>query len=93
VNQGSKAANGLRVMAVLPAEIKPISGEGPARQNITGQQVIFEPLTRLAPKADVTYRVVGQCLAPGDCRIQVLLKTDEMDKPVTKEESTRVYKD
>ena len=70
-----------------------MSGEGPAKQGISGQQVIFEPLSRLAPKADVTYRVVGQCLAPGDCRIQVLLKTEEMEKPVTKEESTRVYKD
>ncbi len=93
VNQGSKAANGLRVMAVLPQEIKPVSGEGPSKQAINGQQVLFEPLARLAPKADVTYRVVGQCLAPGDCRVQVLLKTDEMEKPVTKEESTRVYKD
>jgi uncharacterized repeat protein (TIGR01451 family) len=93
VNQGSKAASRLRVMAVLPQEIKPVSGEGPAKQGISGQQVIFEPLSRLAPKADVTYRVVGQCLAPGDCRVQVLLQTDEMDKPVTKEESTRVYKD
>ena len=93
VNQGSKAASKLQVMAVLPQEIKPVSGEGPAKQGISGQQVIFEPLSRLAPKADVTYRVVGQCLAPGDCRIQVLLKTEEMEKPVTKEESTRVYKD
>ena len=93
VNQGSKAANRLQVMAVLPQEIKPVSGEGPSKQAINGQQVLFEPLARLAPKADVTYRVVGQCLAPGDCRVQVLLKTDEMEKPVTKEESTRVYKD
>jgi hypothetical protein len=50
-------------------------------------------LARLAPKADITYKVVGQCLAPGDLRVMVQLKTDEMDRPITKEESTRVYKD
>ena len=73
--------------------VKPVSGEGPSKQTTSGQQVLFEPMTRLAPKADVTYKVVGQCLAPGDLRIKVLLQTDEMAQPVTKEESTKVYKD
>ncbi|HTQ39742.1 MAG TPA: hypothetical protein VMJ32_11995 [Pirellulales bacterium] len=93
VNQGSKAANRLQVMAVLPPEIKPVSGDGPSKQTIDGQRIVFEPLDRLAPKADATYRVVGQCLAPGDLRVQVLLQTDDMSKPVVKEDSTRVYKD
>ena len=32
-------------------------------------------------------------LRPGDHRIRVQLLSDEMDAPVTKEESTRVYSD
>ncbi len=93
VNQGSKAANRLQIAAILPPEIKPLSGEGQSRGTVDGQRIIFEPMSRLAPKADVTYRVIGQCLAPGDLRVQVLLQTDDMAKPVVKEESTRVYKD
>jgi uncharacterized repeat protein (TIGR01451 family) len=93
VNQGSKAANRLQVVAVMPPEIKPVSGDGPSKQAVEGQRIAFEPLARLAPKADVTYRVVGQCLQPGDLRVQVLLQTDDMAKPVVKEEGTRVYKD
>jgi len=93
VNQGSKAANRLQVVAVMPPEIKPVSGDGPSKQAIEGQKIAFEPLARLAPKADITYRVVGQCLSPGDLRVQVLLQTDDMAKPVIKEEGTRVYKD
>jgi uncharacterized repeat protein (TIGR01451 family) len=93
VNQGSKAANRVQVGALLPPEMKPTGAEGPAKFAIDGQRVVFEPLARLAPKADVTYRVVGQCLAPGDLRVKVQLQTDEMAQPVTKEESTRVYKD
>ena len=93
VNQGSKAAGRLQIAAVFPPEIKPISGEGPSHNSVEGQRIVFEPMTRLAPKADVTFKVVGQCLAPGDLRVQVLLQTDEMAKPVVKEESTRVYKD
>jgi uncharacterized repeat protein (TIGR01451 family) len=93
VNQGSKAASRLQVVAVFPQEIKPVSGDGPSKQAVEGQRIAFEPLARLAPKADITYRVVGQCLSPGDLRIQVLLQTDDMAKPVIKEEGTRVYKD
>jgi hypothetical protein len=78
---------------VMPPEIKPVSGDGPSKQSIEGQRIAFEPLARLAPKADITYRVVGQCLSPGDLRVQVLLQTDDMAKPVVKEEGTRVYKD
>jgi uncharacterized repeat protein (TIGR01451 family) len=93
VNQGSKAANHLQLAAVLPEGMKPVSAEGPAKQATSGQQIVFEPLARLAPKADITYKVVGQCLVPGDMRVMVQLKTDEMERPITKEESTRVYKD
>lgn len=93
VNQGSKAANHLQVGTVLPDGMKPVSAEGPAKYATSGQQIVFEPLARLAPKADITYKVVGQCLAPGDLRVMVQLKTDEMERPITKEESTRVYKD
>jgi uncharacterized repeat protein (TIGR01451 family) len=93
VNQGSKAANRLQIAVDFPPQIKPMTGDGPSRPTVEGQRMVFEPMSRLAPKADITYKVVGQCLAPGDLRVQVLLKTDEMEKPVVKEESTRVYKD
>ena len=93
VNQGSKAANHVQVGALLPPEMKPTSAEGPVKYAIDGQRVVFDPLARLAPKADVTFRVVGQCLAAGDLRVKVQLQTEEMAQPVTKEESTKVYKD
>ncbi len=93
VNQGSKAANHVQVGALLPPEMKPTGAEGPAKFAMDGQRVLFEPLARLAPKADVTYKVTAQCQSPGDLRIKVQVQTDEMAQPVTKEESTRVYKD
>jgi uncharacterized repeat protein (TIGR01451 family) len=93
VNQGSKAANHVQVGALLPPEMKATGAEGPAKFTLDGQRVVFEPLARLAPKADVTYKVMTQCLSPGDLRVKVQLQTDEMAQPVTKEESTKVYKD
>lgn len=93
VNQGSKAATNVQLSAELPAELKPLDAQGPTRHEFSGGAVRFEPLPRLAPKADTTYRLRVQGLRPGDLRVQIQLKTDEMQTPVTKEESTHVYAD
>jgi len=93
VNQGSKAATNVQVTVLLPAEMKPIAAEGPTHQTASGNQIAFQPLPRLAAKADTTYRVRVQGLKPGDQRVRVQLATDEIRVPITKEESTRVYSD
>lgn len=93
VNQGSKAATNVRITALLPPGLKAVAAEGPTRYTLEANRVHFEGLARLAPKADSTYRVRVQGLQPGDLRTRVQLLTDEMQEPVTKEESTRVYAD
>ena len=93
INQGTRAADNLQLVALLPAELKGLAAEGPTRGSVERDRVVFEPLARLAPKADTTYRIRVQGLAPGDQRVRIQLKTDDMSAPVTKEESTRVYAD
>jgi uncharacterized repeat protein (TIGR01451 family) len=92
-NQGSKTATNVRIAALLPAGLQPISGEGPTRASVNGQQVIFEPLARLAPKDQVVFKIQARGLQLGDQRIQVQLSSDERPTPVAKEEITRVYAD
>jgi uncharacterized repeat protein (TIGR01451 family) len=93
LNQGSKAATNVQLVAVFPPQLKPRSAHGPTRDAITGQEVRFQPLGRLPPKGETTYQIRAQGVEPGDLRVQVQLLTDEMQSPVTKEESTRVYAD
>jgi uncharacterized repeat protein (TIGR01451 family) len=93
VNQGSKAATNVQLIAVFPRQLKPRSAHGPTRDSIAGQEVRFQPLGRLPPKGETVYQIRAQGLEPGDLRVQVQLLTDEMQSPVTKEESTRVYAD
>lgn len=93
VNQGSKAATNVRIAAVLPAGMKAIMAEGPTRHTMEPSRVQFEGLARLAPKADTHYKIRVKGLQPGDLRMRVQLMTDELQEPVTKEESTRVYAD
>ena len=71
----------------------PISANGPTRHQLEAGRVVFAPLGRLAPKADTTFHVEVEALRSGDQRIRVQVITAEMQTPVTKEESTRVYSD
>ncbi len=81
----------MRITALLPQGMRAVAAEGPTRYALDPNRVQFESLAQLAPKAETTYRVRVQGLQPGDLRIRVQLQTDEMQDPVTKEESTRVY--
>lgn len=93
VNQGSKAATDVQLEVVLPTGMRALSAEGPVRHEITGTTVLFDKLSRLAPKADTTYRVKAKGLAPGDMRVRVRVMTNEITTPIVKEESTRIYAD
>jgi uncharacterized repeat protein (TIGR01451 family) len=93
VNQGSKAASNVQIAAIFPPELKATHAEGPSREAVEEHRVQFEPLARLAPKSDATFRIRAQAIAAGDLRVKVQLMTDEMRQPVTREESTRVYTD
>ncbi len=93
VNQGSKVATDVELVVTLPPELKPLATDGPSRGVIQGNQIVFDRLDRLAPRAETTYRVRVRGERPGDLRTQVQLKTAEMTTPVTKEESTHVYID
>lgn len=93
VNQGSKAATNVQLAIDLPPELKAIAAEGPSRNRTEGSRVLFDGLARLAPKAETTYRLRVKALKSGDLRTRFQLLTDDMQSPVTKEESTRVFAD
>ncbi len=93
LNQGSKTATNVQLEAIIPPEMRVVAAEGPVRHGVEESRVRFESLARLAPKAEATYRIRVQCLHPGDLRMRVHLSADDMERPVIKEESTRVYSD
>lgn len=91
VNQGTKAATGVQLLATLPAEMTLVEATGATKHSLQGKNVAFQPLRSLAPKADTTYKLRIKAERPGDLRLRVQVVADELDTPVTKEESTRVY--
>lgn len=101
LNEGSKAASNVSVLAAMPQGMIAEGAAGAQYQiNTQKTEVYFEPIPRLAPGAEVEYTVRAQATQAGTLRFQVKLFTDDIRDPVTnqvtpvtKEESTRVYAD
>lgn len=93
VNKGTRTATNVLVTAGLPPQMRPIDGSGPTDAKVDGQQIIFAPLDRLAPEAEVVYHVQVRGIKAGDHVIRVQIISDDTRVPVAKEESTRVYAD
>lgn len=92
-NQGTKPASGVRVAATLLGDLEPVDAKGPAGHRIENLTVLFEPLAKLVPTEEATYRVRVRGRRAGDHRVQVQVTSDDHQAPITKEEVTRVYAD
>jgi uncharacterized repeat protein (TIGR01451 family) len=92
-NQGSREATNVEIHALVPTEMQIRGGQGPTKYRVEGQEVLFAPLPKLAPRADAIYRVLVQGSAAGDLRFRARLISDSLTEPVIEEESTKVYGD
>jgi len=92
-NNGSKTAANVNVAAMLTNGMTPIEGDGPTSVQISGQQIVMDPVDELKPGAEAVYRIRVQGAQPGDHIMRVQLASDDAPNPVTKEEGTLVYSD
>ena len=94
-NTGTKAETNVEVVCTLPEQLEfrgaKTSTTMKCRQE--GRELIFDSLAKLAPKADVIYRVQVRGIAAGDVRFRTRIKSDGLKEPVLREESIRVYSD
>jgi uncharacterized repeat protein (TIGR01451 family) len=94
-NTGSKTETNLQLICTVPdkMEFRGAQGAANCRFHVQGKDVVFEPLPKLAPRADAIYRVNVRGIAPGDLRFRARITADGLSEPVLKEESTKVYGD
>ena len=93
VNQGSKAATNVQVVVSLPPGLQFVSASGETHFSSERGGIVFEPLKKLAAKADTVYRVQVKGVQAGDQRVTVQVNTDDISQPIRREESTRVFGD
>jgi uncharacterized repeat protein (TIGR01451 family) len=94
-NTGTKTETNLEVTCTLPeqVEMRGIKCAADLRYRVEGREVVFEPLPRLAPRADVIYRLQVRGKKAGDARLRVRVRADDLREPIVREESTRFYSD
>ena len=91
-NRGTKSAENLRVRVALAEGMSFVKAEGGRYQAAQGGTIQFETLQQLSAKGEHVYKLTARCLADGDHRINVQVISDDLRSPITKEESTRVFK-
>ncbi len=92
-NTGSKTEPAVKLACTIPDKMQFKAATGPSAFRVEGNEVIFEPLPKLAPRADAIYRVTVKCVTPGIAQFRAKLTSAILTDPVTKEEATRIYAD
>ncbi len=94
-NTGTKTETNVELVCTLPdqLQLKGAKCSTTLRFRQEGSDLIFEPLARLAPRADVIYKVYVRGIAPGDVRFRTRIKSDGQREPVIRDESMRIYND
>jgi uncharacterized repeat protein (TIGR01451 family) len=92
-NTGTQTETDLRLVCVLPDKLQLVSIAGPTSAGQRHQEVLFEPLPRLAARAEVIYKVTCRATASGVAHFKAQLTSTLLVEPVQKVEPTRVYAD
>jgi uncharacterized repeat protein (TIGR01451 family) len=97
-NTGSKEESDIKLIATVPEKMafKGVQGSGThgqARYREEGKLVVFEPIDKLAPKADATFRINVKALEAGTVRFKLQVTSASMTEPVVKMEPTTIYSD
>jgi uncharacterized repeat protein (TIGR01451 family) len=92
-NTGSKDETDVKVVCTIPPQMKFKAADGPGRFEMSGAEVVFDPLKRLPAHGDVIYKVTCTAKTKGDARFKATLTAGGLTEPVIRQESTRVYSD
>ena len=89
-NRGNEVATNAVVTIRLPQELSFVQGKGPITYRHTAGEVEFGAIPRLEPGAEAQFTITAAGAAAGDGRVMLHLKSDQMQKPLIKEEPVPV---
>jgi uncharacterized repeat protein (TIGR01451 family) len=92
-NTGSKTETDVKLVCTVPVKMVFKSATGPAKYVQNGNEIVFDSIPRLAPRADAIFRITCKTTAPGVVHFRSRLTSTLLVEPVTKEEATRIYTD
>jgi uncharacterized repeat protein (TIGR01451 family) len=92
-NTGSKTETDIRLIAYVPDKEEFKNAQGPVKYHTEGKTIMFEPLEKLAPRADAIIRINVKALEAGTVRFKIQMTSTNLQEPVIKMEATRIYSD
>lgn len=94
-NTGTKTETNLQVICTMPdkMEFRGAKCNAGVQAVVQGREIVFGVIPKLAPRADIIYRVNVRSQAAGDVRFHARVRADGLATPVVREESTRVFGD
>ncbi len=92
-NTGSKTETNLTLVCTIPEgmEFRSADCAADVKYEHKGNQIIFAPVPRVAPRADVLYRVRVLGRTPGGKVFRAQIHATGLSRPVVDEESTTVF--
>ena len=93
VNQGTQSASNVQLQVDFPPGLQPTAVDSDLRNEIRGQQIIFEQITSLRQGEEMNITVEATGRTDGDHRVVLNMQADGRSTPVSKQETTRVYRD
>ncbi len=92
-NQGTAAARNTILSADLPPELKLVDGSGPVAWAQQGNRVTFEAVPNIGPGETVAFELQVEGAAEGETRIELQISSDQMKRPLHRDETLRVAPD
>lgn len=92
-NDGSKAAQNLKLVCELPKGVELIDTEGPSAHKVVKDVLEFAAIGELPVGGKVTYRVKVNGKVAGNLRLRAKLTSNAIPEPLVVEELTRFYAD
>jgi hypothetical protein len=90
VNRGTDAAEQVQIVAQFSDGIEPVEAHGGSADIVPGQ-VLFQPIARLEPGAELTLKVVARANTDGIHRFRAQVTCAEPDTRLVAEESTYFF--
>jgi hypothetical protein len=91
LNQGFGPLTNIHVVCRLPKSQQFVSGEGINAVTQADNVVTMEVIPVLEPKTTASWKIVIKAIAEDDARFRVELVSDQFQKPILEDESTRQY--
>ena len=86
-NRGTSNAKNIRLQFKVPMELKLLGIKGPQKFRQIGRTVEVDPVTQIPAGKSISFEVKLRATKSGDSRMGVQIRSDEMKKPLSREEA------